>query len=670
MIVSCSEKECVFLKRKVHIMLERKRFISICLVFIFTLSFLNLSVSTSLSEPSVAGTSFEGGKGLLNMNSARTFGKGRYVIGLQSLTMQRKHPVLWKKSGDYTKDYPTIIGLPVTIGLTDEIDITGSMYFFHDSRPFVTSTNVFNYYDSPVSGLGSMRVAVKSRLPFNTGNMIQIAGKVGATLDTSAEQIDGMNYRWTRAATDIDFSLLETIGIAPYLDLHLEQGFVLAGDDWYEDRYVFGAGLEYTPSEKWAIGLELNNRTFHWHSPMTALMEGPYPSKYQSRTKVGDPRWVDDDGLDFGDDYVLITPSVRYKLTEWMSLNAGALINVAADQAEPKETVQFNAGITFGGAMDFLMDSDGDGVKNNKDQEKETPSGYSVDEFGVSLDTDRDGVPDGRDRELNTPRKAVVDQYGVGKDSDNDGVYNGVDREPQTPKGATVDQYGVGKDSDGDGVYDGIDRQPDTPRGATVDQYGVGKDSDNDGVYDGLDRQPNTPRGAIVDRYGVALDGDNDGVPNGIDLEPDTQSGIPVDKFGRGIKQEEKKFIDEGIITVHKINFASGSSKITSDSYTVLRQVADIFIKYPTLRIQVEGHTDSSGGRNLNLRLSKARAQAVLEFMLEYSADLNRGRFSVVGYGPDKPIASNTTAQGRNTNRRVEFVVLNKEELKNLTPVE
>ncbi|MBN1292256.1 MAG: OmpA family protein [Candidatus Latescibacteria bacterium] len=639
-------------------------------VFILTMLCFCIIPFDVIAEPNDLGTSFEGGRGLLNMNSAYTFGKAHYVIGLQGLFMQREHPVLWKPAGEYRKDNPTIIGLPITLGLTDEIDVTGSLYYFHDSRPFLTQENVFDYYDSPTSGLGSARLAVKGRLPSKIANRLLVAGKIGATLDTSKEQIDGMNYRWTRAATDIDFSLLETFNITQIIDLHLEQGFVLAGDDWYEDRWVFAAGLEVTPTPKWSFGLELDTRTFHWRSPMVALMEGPYTSKYESASRIGDSRWLTDEGMDFGDDYVFITPSVRYQLFKSVSLNAGALINVAQDQADPKEKVQFNVGIAYGGAMDFLLDTDGDGVKNNKDREKDTPAGYAVDEFGVSLDTDKDRVPDGRDREINTPRGATVDQYGVGKDSDGDGVYDGIDKEPDTPKGATVDQYGVGKDTDGDGIYDGIDREVDTPKGAQVDQYGVGKDSDSDGVYDGIDRQPNTPRGAVVDQYGVALDGDNDSVPDGIDLEPNTPPGIPVDKFGRGIKPEEKKFLDEGTITVHKINFASGSSKITPDSFDIIRQVADIFIKYPTLRIQIEGHTDSSGGRDLNLRLSKARAQAVLDFMLEYSPNLHRDRFSVVGYGPDKPIALNTTVEGRKMNRRVEFVVLNKEELKNITPVE
>ena len=650
--------------------MNKQKIVLPCYMLIIITLFFYLIPLNVFPESNNLGTSFEGGRGLLNMNSAYTIGKARYAVGLQGLFMQREHPVLWKPSGKYTKDNPTIIGLPVTLGLTDEIDITGSLYYFHDARPFLTQENVFDYYDSPTSGLGSARFAVKGRLPSKIANRLLVAGKVGATFDTSKEQIDGMNYRWTRAATDIDFSLLETFNITSMVDLHLEQGFVLAGDDWYEDRWVFAAGLEVTPTPKWAFGLELDTRTFHWHSPMAALMEGPYASKYENQWHVGDSRWLADDELDFGDDYVFITPSVRYQLFDSVSLNAGALINVAADQADPKEKVQFNAGIVYSGAMDFLLDTDGDGVKNNKDQEKNTPAGYPVDEFGVSLDTDRDQVPDGRDREINTPRGAQVDQYGVGKDSDGDGVYDGIDKEPDTPKGATVDQYGIGKDTDRDGVYDGIDREVDTPRGANVDQYGVGKDSDSDGVYDGIDRQPNTPIGAIVDQYGVALDGDNDGVPNGIDLEPNTPPGIPVDKFGRGIKQEERKFLDEGIITVHKINFASGSAKINPDSYDIIRQVADIFIKYPTLRIQIEGHTDSSGGRDLNLRLSKARAQAVLEFMLEYSPNLRRDRFSVVGFGPDKPIALNTTAEGRKMNRRVEFVVLNKEELKNITPIE
>jgi outer membrane protein OmpA-like peptidoglycan-associated protein len=196
--------------------------------------------------------------------------------------------------------------------------------------------------------------------------------------------------------------------------------------------------------------------------------------------------------------------------------------------------------------------------------------------------------------------------------------------------------------------------------------YGVALDSDEDGVPDCRDKEPDTPAGCPVDEHGVALDDDKDGVPNFRDLEPSTPSGAVVDRSGREIKKEEKDLIDEGIIRVHKVHFATGSSAITPESYDVLKQIAELLEKYPTLKIQVEGHTDNTGKRESNLKLSNDRAQAVLNFILETNPKLDQGRFSAVGFGPDRPISANETLNGKQMNRRVEFVVLNKEELKKI----
>lgn len=584
------------------------------------------------------GVSLEGGGGLLNMNSAKTIGNAHYAISLQYLGMQRDHPRLWNNTTYFEPtDYPTIFFLPVVVGITDYLDLTGSINYYHDVRALNQQSNVFKYLGDPESGFGSARAAAKVRFPRIFSDDVHLALKAGATFDTSDINLTGMNYRWVRNATDVDISFLQTFDINPKLSLHFEEGYVISGDVWFDNQALFSAGIEYIPTDKWAFGLELNDRTFLYNSPMDAWREGPYTWYYPSASVIGDPRELNDEEIDFGDDYIVITPSVRYRISNTVTLNAGLLINVADEQIDPKETMQFNAGITFAGAFSFLMDTDKDGVKDNRDREMHTPLGFPVDSYGVSLDSDGDGVPDGRDLEINTPQ------------------------------GATVDQNGVGIDSDGDGVYDGLDREPNTPRGATVDQQGRGIDSDGDGVYNGIDLEPATPLNYPVDQWGVSLDSDGDGVPDGRDLEPNTPRGLEVDEYGRAIRQEERTFLDEGVITVYKVNFATGSSQIQPDSYDTLNTLADILVKYPTLNIQIEGHTDNTGSRTLNMRLSQSRAQAVLDYLLSVRPDLNRARFTVVGYGPDRPVSTNGTQIGRQQNRRVEFVVTNKEELEQYT---
>jgi len=72
--------------------------------------------------------------------------------------------------------------------------------------------------------------------------------------------------------------------------------------------------------------------------------------------------------------------------------------------------------------------------------------------------------------------------------------------------------------------------------------------------------------------------------------------------------------------------------------------------------LQVEGHTDSTGSARLNATLSQARAEAVTVFLVEHGID--RSRLVPRGFGPSRPLATNATRAGRETNRRVEFRVL------------
>jgi OmpA-OmpF porin, OOP family len=72
----------------------------------------------------------------------------------------------------------------------------------------------------------------------------------------------------------------------------------------------------------------------------------------------------------------------------------------------------------------------------------------------------------------------------------------------------------------------------------------------------------------------------------------------------------------------------------------------------------VSGHTDSVGGTKVNLNLSQRRAETVASF-LEKVGGIDRTRLTAIGYGESRPVASNETATGRNTNRRIEVLVIN-----------
>ncbi len=119
-------------------------------------------------------------------------------------------------------------------------------------------------------------------------------------------------------------------------------------------------------------------------------------------------------------------------------------------------------------------------------------------------------------------------------DADGDGVIDSKDQCPGTPKGTIVGADGCELDSDGDGVVDSRDQCPGTPKGAKVDRQGCQQeqDSDGDGVLDSKDRCPNTVRGAAVDRNGCELDSDGDGVVDRKDRCPGTPAGVQVDRKG------------------------------------------------------------------------------------------------------------------------------------------
>ncbi|MBA3892583.1 MAG: OmpA family protein [Gemmatimonadales bacterium] len=275
-------------------------------------------------------------------------------------------------------------------------------------------------------------------------------------------------------------------------------------------------------------------------------------------------------------------------------------------------------------------------------------------------DRDGDGVPDDVDECRRTPAGDRVDARGCTVvDTDGDGVFDDADACPDTPAGDRVDAKGcpVPRDADGDGVNDDADACPDTPAGAEVDAKGcpVPTDADGDGVNNDVDACPDTPAGEQVDAKGCPLpkDGDGDGVNDDADRCPSTPSGVEVDAEGCQVLFEptRKTLILEGV------NFETGQSTLTPESETILNGVAESLVANDTIRVQVTGHTDNTGGLALNRRLSRARAEAVRAYLV--SRGVAEDRLTARGFGPDQPIASNRTVEGRAQNRRVELTRLN-----------
>lgn len=272
---------------------------------------------------------------------------------------------------------------------------------------------------------------------------------------------------------------------------------------------------------------------------------------------------------------------------------------------------------------------------------------------GRTGDADGDGVNDRLDRCAGTPAGARVDATGCRVDSDGDRVWDEDDRCADTPAGARVDATGCRVDSDGDGVYDENDRCPGTPAGMAVTETGCPVDSDGDGVADAQDRCPATPAGVTVNASGCPVDSDNDGVPDAADRCPATPAGTAVNADGC-----EDLFAEGPDIYLEGVNFATGTAELTQASFAVLNEVAASLVDNPGERVRVVGHTDNTGRRETNLRLSAERARAVVDYLV--SRGVARDRLESEGAGPDEPVASNDTAEGRALNRRVELVLISR----------
>ena len=112
------------------------------------------------------------------------------------------------------------------------------------------------------------------------------------------------------------------------------------------------------------------------------------------------------------------------------------------------------------------------------------------------------------------------------------------------------------------------------------------------------------------------------------------------------------------IETLQQIHFAPGKATLFADSFSLLAQVVDAIVGSGLRRVRIEGHTDNQGNRNANLRLSEQRARAVAQYLEQ--AGIDRERIEAVGFGDSRPIAPNLTARGRELNRRVELVILDR----------
>jgi outer membrane protein OmpA-like peptidoglycan-associated protein len=235
------------------------------------------------------------------------------------------------------------------------------------------------------------------------------------------------------------------------------------------------------------------------------------------------------------------------------------------------------------------------------------------------------------------------------KDSDGDGFLDSKDDCPNEPGVAPRGCPVVESDSDGDGFLDSEDSCPNEP-GVAPDGCPE-KDSDGDGFLDSKDSCPDVP--------GVEPDGcpppdtDGDGILDPDDKcvdQPETVNGY---QDSDGCPDEVPKKVQKFSGVIDGIYFDVDKDTIKPNSRSKLDAAAKVLKEFPDVRVEISGHTDSDGDRDHNLDLSRRRAEAVKNYLVNKGIDASR--MTTRGAGPDEPIADNNTKAGKAKNRRIEF---------------
>lgn len=327
----------------------------------------------------------------------------------------------------------------------------------------------------------------------------------------------------------------------------------------------------------------------------------------------------------------------RYRFLEVMEAGLGAGPGITSGIGTPDFRAVFSVAFTPEPAKGPL-DRDGDGIFDSEDACPDTPGIASDDptKHGCPvLDRDEDGILDSDDACPDTPGIASDDPAKHGcPDRDGDGIIDSLDACPDDAGVASEIPEKNGcplpPDRDGDGIADSVDACPDIAGVASDDpeQHGCPPDTDGDGIRDDLDACPNEK-----------------GKPN----KDPSKHGCPV-----AVRVTETE-----IHILQQVQFDVGKASIKKVSHELLEEVASVLKDHPEIaKLEVQGHTDNVGRAKTNQKLSENRAASVRKALVERG--IAEERLVSKGYGQDAPIEDNKTAAGRQQNRRVQFVILEK----------
>ena len=396
-----------------------------------------------------------------------------------------------------------------------------------------------------------------------------------------------------------------------------------------------------------------------------------YSSMYGARAGVGfrfgpvifgtsDLRWVFAPGKD---------KQVR-GANVYFALKVPILYSAPKDADLDKVSDKFDLCIDTPGIWEFkgCPDTDGDGIQDSEDscpldaglkefngcpdrdgdkiidKEDACPDDAGLAEFRGCPDRDGDKIIDSKD---DCPDEAGIALFNGCPDTDGDGLKDSDDLCPTVA--GPIENQGC-PDTDNDGIFDYLDECP-TEAGPEENRGCPWPDTDGDGILDKDDKCPNNP-GPAKNGGCPYIDTDGDGV-----LDKDDECvnipGLVENKGCPKIEEEEQEIINTAFAN---LEFESGKNIIKESSYESLEALADLLIKKGDWKLKIAGHTDSQGAEQANLILSKKRAEAVRDFLVQRG--IAPERLIVQYFGEEQPIDTNDTPEGRQRNRRVEMTIV------------
>ncbi|HEV8322930.1 MAG TPA: OmpA family protein [Myxococcota bacterium] len=505
-------------------------------------------------------------------------------------------------------------------------------------------------------GAGDLRPGVKVRL-YDKGGALALALLATATVPPGG---DGANFigdtgvtveprllldlRVNRLAAAVTFGYRWRQKVASFANLYLD------------DELVWSAGAEYwLMEERLAVGLAAWGAIGLFGEPtgmlpdVTHIAPGPEERPIEAAA------------------------SVRFWITRNLAVEAGGGPGISSGYGTPSFRL-------FAGARwaHLVKDGDGDGIDDAADAcptRAEDPDDFEDKDGCPDLDNDHDGILDSKDGCPLDPED--FDGYGdedgcPEADNDKDGIADEADRCPAVAEDMDGFEDADGcpdVDNDKDGIRDTADKCPleaEDLDGVMDDDGCPETDNDADGVLDDVDRCPITPedKDGFEDADGCPEpDNDKDGLVDARDKcpdEPETFNGIDDEDGCPDKGKTLVRLTSEKIEITDKIFFATSKATIKKVSFPILDAVASMMKLHAEIKVlRVEGHTDDVADDALNLKLSKARAESVRDYLVK--AGVEPGRLLAEGYGETRPLDAAKTKAARALNRRVEFVIVDME---------